>query len=63
MEDYVLNFLKAEWKVSDTDSTHWASDLNSYEYQEIAHIYLQDNLFGVVDIAFTSNEGYRRFYI
>jgi hypothetical protein len=63
MEDYVLNFLKAEWKVSDTNSTHWASDLNSYEYQEIAHIYLQDNLFGVVDIAFTSNEGYHRFYI
>jgi hypothetical protein len=44
MEDYVLNFLKAEWKVSDTDSTHWASDLNSYEYQEIAHIYLQDKM-------------------
>ena len=35
--------------------------LNSYKYQEIAHIYLQDNLFGVVDIAFTSNECYYRF--
>jgi hypothetical protein len=34
--------------------------LNSYKYQEIAHIYLQDNLFGVVDIAFTSNECYYR---
>ena len=35
--------------------------LNSYKYQEIAHIYLQDNLFGVVDITFTSNECYHRF--
>ena len=35
--------------------------LNSYKYQEIAHIYLQNNLFGVVDIAFTSNECYYRF--
>jgi hypothetical protein len=34
--------------------------LNSYKYQEIAHIYLQDNLFGVVDIVFTSNEGFER---
>jgi hypothetical protein len=33
--------------------------LNSYKYQEIAHIYLQDNLFGVVDIAFTSNKKWR----
>jgi hypothetical protein len=24
----VLSFLKAEWKVSDTDSTHWASSLS-----------------------------------
>jgi hypothetical protein len=24
-EDSVLSFLKAEWKVSDTDSAHWAS--------------------------------------
>jgi hypothetical protein len=37
--------------------------LNSYKYQEIAHIYLQDNLFGIVDIVFTSNEGYHRFDI
>jgi hypothetical protein len=29
--------------------------LKSYKYQEIVHIYLQDNLFGVVDIVFTSN--------
>jgi hypothetical protein len=35
--------------------------LYSYKYQEIAHIYLQDNLFGVVDIAFTLNECYYRF--
>ena len=25
LEGSVLSFLKAEWKVSDTDSTHWAS--------------------------------------
>jgi hypothetical protein len=25
MEGSVLSFLKAEWKVSDTDSAHWAS--------------------------------------
>jgi hypothetical protein len=25
MEGYVLSFLKAEWKVSDTGSAHWAS--------------------------------------
>jgi hypothetical protein len=37
--------------------------LNSYKYQEITNIYLQDNLFGVVDIVFTSNEGYHRFDI
>jgi hypothetical protein len=34
--------------------------LNSYKYQEITNIYLQDNLFGVVDIAFTSNVCYYR---
>ena len=33
----------------------------NYVYQEIAQIYLQDNLFGVVDIVFTTNEGYHRF--
>jgi hypothetical protein len=27
MEGYVLSFLKAEWKVSDTGSAHWASSL------------------------------------
>jgi hypothetical protein len=27
MEGSVLSFLKAEWKVSDTDSAHWASSL------------------------------------
>jgi hypothetical protein len=25
MEGSVLSFLNAEWKVSDTDSAHWAS--------------------------------------
>jgi hypothetical protein len=27
MEGSVLSFLKAEWKVSDTVSAHWASSL------------------------------------
>ena len=27
MEGSVLSFLKAEWKVSDTGSAHWASSL------------------------------------
>jgi hypothetical protein len=27
MEGSVLSFLKAEWKVSDTGSTHWASSI------------------------------------
>jgi hypothetical protein len=29
MEGSVLSFLKAEWKVSDTGSAHWASSFNS----------------------------------
>jgi hypothetical protein len=28
MEGSVLNFLKAQWKVSDTGSVHWASSFN-----------------------------------
>ena len=28
MEGSVLSFLKAEWKVSDTGSAHWASSLH-----------------------------------
>jgi hypothetical protein len=28
MEDSVLSFLKAEWKVSDAGSVHWASSLD-----------------------------------
>jgi hypothetical protein len=28
MEGSVLSFLKAEWKVSDTGSAHWASSLS-----------------------------------
>jgi hypothetical protein len=31
MEGSVLSFLKAEWKVSDTDTAHWASSLISYQ--------------------------------
>jgi hypothetical protein len=32
MEGSVLSFLKAEWKVSDTGSTHWASSLKDFAY-------------------------------
>ena len=32
MEGSVLSFLKAEWKVSDTGSDHWASSLEIYIY-------------------------------
>jgi len=28
MEGFVLSFLKAEWKVIDQGSAHWASSLN-----------------------------------
>jgi hypothetical protein len=30
MEGSVLSFLKAEWKVSDTGSAHWASSFLSW---------------------------------
>ena len=30
MEGSVLSFLKAEWKVSDTGSAHWAPSFNYY---------------------------------
>jgi hypothetical protein len=29
MEGSVLSFLKAEWKVSDTGSAHWASSFDN----------------------------------
>jgi hypothetical protein len=32
MEGYVVSFFKAEWKVCDTGSTHWASSLNLWPY-------------------------------
>jgi hypothetical protein len=32
MEGSVLSFLKAEWKVSDTGSAHWASSFRNYKY-------------------------------
>ena len=35
MEDSVFSFLKAEWKVSDTGSAHWASSLNKYSYKKV----------------------------
>jgi hypothetical protein len=31
MEGSVLSFLKAEWKVSDTGSAHWASSLRLFK--------------------------------
>jgi hypothetical protein len=31
MEGSVLSFLKAEWKVSDTGSSHWASSYIPYD--------------------------------
>ena len=34
MEGSVLNFLKAEWKMSNTGSAHWASSLKSPFYNE-----------------------------
>ena len=36
MEGSVLSFLKAEWKVSDTGSAHWAS--SSFYYYFILNI-------------------------
>ena len=30
MEGSVLSFLKAEWKVSDAGSAHWASSFTHY---------------------------------
>jgi hypothetical protein len=40
MEGSVLSFLKAEWKVSDTDSAHWASSLKKIDasYQVSAQL-------------------------
>jgi hypothetical protein len=38
MEGSVLSFLKAEWKVSDTGSAHWASSYNMYR-DEISILY------------------------
>jgi hypothetical protein len=37
-EGSVLSFLKAEWKVSDTGSVHWASSLNKRNNQPEARI-------------------------
>jgi hypothetical protein len=38
MEGSVLSFLKAEWKVSDTGSAHWAS---SFWLAEVLKVFLQ----------------------
>jgi hypothetical protein len=47
MEDSVLSFLKAEWKVSDTGSDHWASSIIIkwglillWSYGSLSYIYL-----------------------
>ena len=40
MEGSVLGFLKAEWKVSDTGSDHWASSLIYIYDKKIKQIYL-----------------------
>jgi hypothetical protein len=37
MEGSVLSFLKAEWKVSDTGSAHWASRFSSPYIYHISH--------------------------
>jgi hypothetical protein len=37
MEGSVLSFLKAEWKVSDIGSAHWASSLLFYNLPETAN--------------------------
>jgi hypothetical protein len=38
MEGSVLSFLKAEWKVSDTGSAHWASSLYIVLYYMYANV-------------------------
>jgi hypothetical protein len=42
MEGSVLSFLKADWKVSDTGSAHWASSLLSNLNNIFLQILLQD---------------------
>jgi len=36
MEDSVLSFFKAEWKVSDTGSAHWASSFHLLHIQIVS---------------------------
>jgi hypothetical protein len=38
MEGSVLSFLKAEWKVSDTGSAHWASSFALFFKLQILHL-------------------------
>jgi hypothetical protein len=38
MEGSVLSFLKAEWKVSDTGSAHWASSYIDGDIKDILKI-------------------------
>jgi hypothetical protein len=51
MEDSVLSFLKAEWKVSDTGSAHWASSLPLQMYMIL---FLSIQMY--VEIFTTTNE-------
>ena len=50
MESSVLSFLKAEWKVSDTGSAHWAS---SFIYVTIMTNYIQT--FSICDMRLKSS--------
>jgi hypothetical protein len=44
MEGSVLSFLKAEWKVSDTGSAHWASGLIiKYQQNEEGYVFSVKN--------------------
>jgi len=43
MEGSVLSFLKAEWKVSDTGSAHWASSFHLFQMKFV--VINADNLF------------------
>ena len=50
MEGCILSFLKAEWKVSDTGSAHWASSLFQDHDEPILN-HLQD-----VKVQFSSTQ-------
>jgi hypothetical protein len=45
MEGSVLSFLKAEWKVSDTGSAHWASSLFWDKKNSVFYKLLMENIY------------------